>query len=36
MARPTQQEFAMASIVGTWKLVDAVARDRDGKLLPAP
>jgi len=26
----------MASIVGTWKMVGAVARDRDGKLLPAP
>lgn len=26
----------MRSIVGTWKLVDATARDRSGKLLPAP
>ena len=26
----------MPSIVGTWKMVGAVARDRDGKLLPAP
>jgi Lipocalin-like domain len=26
----------MASIVGTWKLVGAVARDRNGKKLPAP
>ena len=26
----------MASIVGTWKMVGAVARDRGGKLLPAP
>ena len=26
----------MRSIVGTWKLVGARARDRDGKLLPEP
>jgi hypothetical protein len=26
----------MASIVGTWKMVGAVARDRDGNPLPAP
>ena len=26
----------MRSIVGTWKLVAAAARDRDGKPLPAP
>ncbi|MBV9154484.1 MAG: lipocalin-like domain-containing protein [Alphaproteobacteria bacterium] len=26
----------MASIVGTWKMVGAVARDRGGKLMPAP
>ena len=26
----------MPSIVGTWKLVGAVARDRNGKTLPAP
>ena len=26
----------MASIIGTWKMVGAVARDRNGKLLPAP
>ncbi len=26
----------MRSIVGTWKLVDAAARDRDGNLLPPP
>ena len=26
----------MPSIVGTWKMVDAVARDRGGSLLPAP
>jgi len=26
----------LASIVGTWKLVGAVARDRNGKTLPAP
>jgi lipocalin-like protein len=26
----------MPSIVGTWKMVAAAARDRDGKPLPAP
>jgi hypothetical protein len=26
----------MASIVGTWKMVGAAARDRDGNPLPAP
>lgn len=26
----------MVSIVGTWKMVGAVARDRNGTLLPAP
>jgi Lipocalin-like domain len=26
----------MASIVGTWKMAGAVARDRNGKLLPPP
>ena len=26
----------MPSIVGTWKLVGAVARDRNGKALPTP
>ena len=26
----------MPSIVGTWKMTGAVARGRDGKLLPAP
>ena len=26
----------MASIVGTWKMVGAVARDRNGNPLPAP
>src|ERR1044071_3996408 len=26
----------MPSIVGTWKMVGATARDRDGKPLPAP
>jgi len=26
----------MRSIVGTWKLVAAAARDRDGNLLPTP
>ena len=26
----------MPPIVGTWKLVAAAARDRDGKPLPAP
>jgi hypothetical protein len=26
----------MRSIVGTWKLIAAVARDRDGKALPTP
>ena len=26
----------MPSIVGTWKMVAAVARDRSGNLLPAP
>ena len=26
----------MPSIVGTWKMTGAVARDRRGKLLPAP
>jgi len=26
----------MRSIVGTWKMVAAAARDRDGKPLPAP
>jgi hypothetical protein len=26
----------MPSIVGTWKMVGALARDRDGKPLPAP
>lgn len=32
----TEEGFAMASIVGTWKMVGAAARDRDGKKLPAP
>jgi hypothetical protein len=26
----------MASIIGTWKLVAAAARDRSGNKLPAP
>ena len=26
----------MASIVGTWKMIGAIAQDRNGELLPAP
>src|SRR5436309_2497018 len=31
-----RRSSAMRSIVGTWKMVAAAARDRDGKSLPAP
>src|SRR5436305_10975256 len=36
LPRSDARRGGMLSIVGTWKMVDAVARDRDGKLLPAP
>jgi hypothetical protein len=31
-----KKEVNVPSIVGTWKLVGAKARDRDGKPLPTP
>jgi hypothetical protein len=35
-AREIEGVLAVPSIVGTWKLVAAAARDRSGNLLPAP
>src|SRR5260370_37131280 len=36
LARELEGGLTVPSIVGTWKLVAAVARDRSGNPLPAP
>src|SRR2546421_10847373 len=36
LPRCDERRGGMPSIVGTWKMVGATARDRDGKPLPAP
>src|SRR5438067_11902101 len=36
LARCDERRRGMPSIVGTWKMVGATARDRDGKPLPEP
>src|SRR2546423_5722582 len=36
LPRCDERRGGMPSIVGTWKMVGATARDRDGKPLPEP